>query len=160
MKWKFLEVLLLRLYIWLHPLKRKVSLNRPFAPKIANRGLKWPSIPCPRIHVPCPAFILDAPLIGCRKMISTAMNECSSLDKSEGQKSIMIYHHNILGALLHYPSSISSKSLFDSCLFLWVPTFCGPPIWAPNMAYLSRSYGLHYGTPNSRVTDTAWQLGQ
>ena len=49
----------------IHPLpsKRKVSLKRPSAPKMSNEGLKWPKMPCLRTHIPCPALILDAPLI-------------------------------------------------------------------------------------------------
>ena len=48
----------------IHPLLSnwKVSLERPFAPKMSNKGLKWPKMPCLRTHIPYPALILDAQL--------------------------------------------------------------------------------------------------
>ena len=39
-----------------------MSLRRPFAPKMSNKGLKGPKMPCVKPHIPCPALILDAPL--------------------------------------------------------------------------------------------------
>ena len=41
----------------IHPLpsKRKVSLKRPFAPKMSNKGLKWPKMyPQDTYPLPCP----------------------------------------------------------------------------------------------------------
>ena len=33
-----------------------------FAPKMPHKGLKWHTMPCLKIHIPCPALILDVPL--------------------------------------------------------------------------------------------------
>ena len=43
--------------------KRKVSLNRLFAPKMPHKVLKLPKVPYPKIHISCPALILNSPLI-------------------------------------------------------------------------------------------------
>ena len=43
-------------------IKKSVFLNRPFAPEMPHKGLKWPKTPCLRNHIPCPALILDAPM--------------------------------------------------------------------------------------------------
>ena len=40
----------------------KSNFDRPFAPKIPHKDLKWPKIPCLRIHISCPGLILDAPV--------------------------------------------------------------------------------------------------
>ena len=42
--------------------KIKVSFDRPFAPKMPHKDLKWRKIPCLRIHIPCPSLNLDAPM--------------------------------------------------------------------------------------------------
>ena len=46
----------------MHPLpwKWNVSLNRPFAPKMPCKGLKWPRMPYLRILISCPANIPNA----------------------------------------------------------------------------------------------------
>ena len=60
------QIVQIDLWVWLsgahlggggiHPLpsKWKVSLNRPCALKISYKGLKWPKMPCLKIHIPCP----------------------------------------------------------------------------------------------------------
>ena len=40
----------------------KSDFDRQFALKMPHKDLKWPKIPCLRIHIPCPALILDAHL--------------------------------------------------------------------------------------------------
>ena len=45
------------------PRKEKCIWTRPFAPKMPHKGLKWPKMPWLKINIPCPALILDAPLL-------------------------------------------------------------------------------------------------
>ena len=68
-KWVWQWSLYIRRVLWgggggIHPLpsKRKVSLKKPFASKMSNKGLNWPKMPCLKTHIPCSALVLDAPL--------------------------------------------------------------------------------------------------
>ena len=68
------------------------------------KGLKWPKMPCLRIHIPCPALILDAPLL-------TRLQDISSISYSLVLNKCVRPHLLIFGNFSH-PRTLFGPSVY------------------------------------------------